>query len=265
MMGVLMHISPTLLDKWQAWQESENSWEEYYGQAEEPAYTLAQWDEKLERDLVDACNGVVTPSSRAADLGTCLNEALDCILLKVSSTRDDVKLSSHDGAITAVKDPNTFLFHVDDVVNLKSYVKDMTPQMLVSAEIETAHGTVQLYGYPDYFGGDTVIDLKTTSRYEGGKFRDKWQRYVYPYILDKLDLLDGYRQFEFLVCKVTDANQNNPFVEMQLYHEVYTDPLGGFENIIRGQVERFTEWFMECREKGIVGDRLIGERPINKQ
>ena len=64
---------------------------------------------------------------------------------------------------------------------------------------------------------------------------------------------------------MTDANQSNPFVEMQLYHEVYTDPLGGFENIIRGQVERFTEWFMESREKGIVGDRLIGERPINKQ
>ena len=122
-MSVLMHISPTLLDKFQGWQESESSWDEYYGQAEDPTCTLAQWDVKLEKDLIDACNGVFTPAGRAADLGTCLNEALDCVLIHVPSTRDDVKLSSADGTITAVMGANTFLFHADDIKNLKSYVE----------------------------------------------------------------------------------------------------------------------------------------------
>lgn len=259
-----MHMSPTLLDKFQAWQESESSWEEYYGQAESPSLSMAEWDEKLENDLIDACNGVVTPSSRAADLGTCLNEALDCVLLHQASTRDDVKLSSNDGIISAVKEPNTFLFHSDDVVNLKSHVLGCQPQILVSANIETCYGTVQLYGYPDYFKSDEVIDLKTTSRYEGGKFREKWQRYIYPYILNQLGMIDDYKQFTFLVCKVSGETKDNPFVELQLYNETYTDPLASFEDRIRGQVERFIEWFDDYHTKGIINDRLMGER-INKQ
>ena len=263
-MAVLMHLSPTLLDKFQAWQESESSWDEYYGQADSPAYSMAEWDEKLEKDLIDACNGVQQPSSRPADLGTCLNEALDCVLLKQASTRDDVKLSSKDGAITAVKEPYTFLFHTEDIINLKSHVLGCTPQILVSANIETCYGTVQLYGYPDYFKSDEVIDLKSTSRYEGGKFRDKWQRFIYPYILDKLGLINDYKQFTFLVCKCSGVTQANPFVEMQLYNETYTDPLASFEDRIRGQVERFIEWFNEYHSKGIINDRLMGERNSKK-
>lgn len=259
-MSVLMHISPTLIDKFQGWQESESSWDEYYGQADSPAYTLAEWDEKLEKDLIDACNGVFTPAGRAADLGTCLNEALDCVLLRVPSTRDDVKLSSADGSITAVMGANTFLFHSDDIKNLKSYVEGCTPQALVDATIDTCYGKVQLYGYPDYFKADTVIDLKSTSRYEGGKFRDKWQRYIYPYILNQRGLIPDYKQFTFLVCKLSGETQANPFIEMQLYNETYTDPLASFEEIIRGQLERFIEWFLEGRRQNIINDRLMGER-----
>lgn len=262
-MSVMLHVSPSLLDKFQDWQGSETSWEEYYGQSEEPKLSLTEWDEKLEQELIDACNGVEKPSSRAADLGTCLNEALDCILLGQPSTREDVVLSSTVGEIHAKKGENEFIFHTTDVVNLKSYVESCAPQKLVSACIETCYGTVQLYGYPDYFNynkGNVVIDLKTTSRYEAGKYRDKWQRFVYPYILDKQGLLDDYKAFLFLVCKVTGDNQYNPCVELQLFSEMYTDPLASFESRIRGQVERFTEWFMECRRKGIVNDRLIGER-----
>lgn len=259
-MSILMHLSPSILDKFQDWLGSETLWEEYYGQSEEPKLSLAEWDEKLEQDLIDACNGVETPSSRAADLGTCLNEALDCILLGLASTRDDVVLSSTVGEIHAKKGENEFIFHTSDVVNLKSYVETCTPQRLVSATIKTCYGDVQLYGYPDYFKSSVVIDLKTTSRYEAGKYRDKWQRFVYPYILDKQGLIDDYKAFLFLVCKVSGDNQNNPYVELQLYTETYTDPLASFEDRIRGQVERFTEWFMECRRKGLVNDRLIGER-----
>lgn len=260
MSNVLLHVSPTMLDKFQAWLESESSWEDYYGQSDEPKFSISEWDEKLEQDIIDACNGVETPSSRAADLGTCLNEALDCVLLNKASTRDDVKLTSDNDTVTAVIGENNFLFHKSDIINLKSYVSSCTPQSFVSAIIDTAYGPVQLYGYPDYFKADTVIDLKTTSRYESGKYRDKWQRYVYPYILDKNGLIPDYKQFDFLVCKVSGDNSYNPFVELQLYTETYTDPLPSFEQHIRCIVERFIEWFTQKYEQGIVNDRLLGER-----
>lgn len=264
-MDVLLHLSPTLLDKFQGWQESEKSWEEYYGQADEPAYSLSEWDEKLEKELIDACNGVVTPAGRAADLGTCLNEALDCVLLNVPSTRDDVKLRSSNGSITAIIGENKFLFHSDDIKNLKSYVDGCTPQAFVDASIDTSYGKVQLYGFPDYFKSDVVIDLKSTSRYEGGKFRDKWQRYIYPYILNQNGLIPDYRQFTFLVCKCSGETKENPFIEMQLYNETYTDPLASFEDIIRGQLERFIEWFLEGRRKNLINDRLMGKRQSNNK
>lgn len=263
-MNVLLHISPSVLDKFQAWLESESSWEEYYGQSDNPMFSLAEWDQKLEQELIDACNGVQTPSTRAANLGTCLNEALDCLLLGVKSTRDDVHLESTLGEIHAKKDDDTFLFHTSDVINLKSYVENSTPQRLVSATIKTDYGDVQLYGYPDYFTAKDVIDLKTTGRYEAGKFRDKWQRYIYPYILDKNRLVPEYRSFIFLVCKVTGDNKYNPMTELELYTETYTDPLASFEIIIRNQVERFIEWWMQKSKEGIVNSYLKGER-INKK
>lgn len=263
-MSILLHVSPSVLDKFQAWLESESSWEEYYGQSENPPFSLAEWDQKLEQELVDACNGVQSPSTRAANLGTCLNEALDCILLGVSSTREDVQLESSVGEIHAKKDLDSFRFHTTDVINLKSYVENCTPQKLVSATINTDYGEVQLYGYPDYFTSAVVTDLKTTSRYEGGKFRDKWQRYVYPYILDKNGLIPDYKNFTFLVCKVSGDNKYNPFVELELFKETYTDPLASFESIIRGHVERFIEWWMHKSKEGVVNSYLKGERTNKK-
>lgn len=256
-----MHISPTLLDKYQDWQESEISWENYYGKNEDPSVSLAEWDEKLEQQLIDACNGVETPSSRPADLGTCLNEAVDCILLDVPSTRDDVKLSSEIIlTIVAEKGNNKFYFHKEDVVNLASYVEDCKAQEFVSTFIDTKYGTIQLYGYPDYYNDTIVTDLKTTSYYESGKFYDKWQRYIYPYILSKSGKIKNYKAFEFLVCKVSGETAQNPYVELTLYKETYTDPLASFETHIRTGLERFYEWFIDYHKKGIINNRLLGLR-----
>lgn len=269
MADTILHISPTLLDKFQAWQESECLWNEYYGQSESPAYSLQDWDAKLEQELIDACNGVETESSRAADLGTCLNEAVDCILLRTSSTRGDVFLSSgHDGkndlgeCVFAVKGENRFMFHAQDVRNLATHFAGCVPQDYVTADIDTQYGKVQLYGYPDYYNPSTgeVIDLKTTRRYEWGKFRYKWQRLVYPYILRKSGRLATYKDFTFAVCKVSGDNDYNHWTELEMVRETYTDPVEGMGAVIRWAVERFCEWYEIQRKNGTCNDRLLGRR-----
>lgn len=257
------HISPTLLDKFQAWQESESSWEEYYGSSEEPSVTLDEWDIRLENDLIAAVNGDKMPPSEAADLGTCLNEIVDCIVLGEGKTRDDVEISLEGGdGIKARKGENEYLFHKEDMRNLASWLKGYVPQEYASAEIETYYGKVQLYGYPDYYSREegVVIDLKSTKRYEAGKFRYKWQRYIYPYILTKSGKMDMYMMFRFMVCKVSGGNTRNPWVELEMVNEDYTDPIMGMEDAIRGTVEQFIRWYRMAMEKGLCTDRLVGER-----
>lgn len=265
-MSAFLHVSPSVLDKYQAWMDAENSWEDYYGDQETPSVSITDWEKKLEDELIDACNGVETPSSRAADLGTCLNEAVDCVLLNMPCQREDIKIwqTDVDGnrSLVIEKTPNTFMFHPDDVEALATHVKGCTPQKMVSAYLSTNYGVVQLYGYPDYFDNTRVIDLKTTSRYDYGKFRYKWQRYVYPYILDRNGLIPDYERFDFLVCKVTGDTKRNPFVELQLYYETYTDPLPPFEEKIRTFVESFCSWFTRKHEAGIVNEKLLGNRLI---
>lgn len=266
---VKYHVSPTVLDRFQAWQESESSWDMLYGDSEDPKYTLAEWDEKLEQELIDAVNGVEGEVSRSADLGTCLNEIVDCIILNRQSTRDDVFLQSMDVAVgdgafercvVAVKGENKFMFHRDDVVNLASWVKGYVPQDYVSAPIGTRYGEVELYGYPDYYAGSVCVDLKTTRRYEFGKFRYKWQRYVYPYILERSGKMDECVRFDFLVCVVGGDNGRNPFVELTMYRETYTDTVKEMESDIVGVCERFVEWYECAMEAGVCGGRLVGER-----
>ena len=46
----------------------------------------------------------------------------------------------------------------------------------MSAVIPTRYGDVELYGYIDELVRDTVYDIKTTSKYDFGKYEHGWQR-----------------------------------------------------------------------------------------
>lgn len=272
MSDIVAHVSPSILDKYLSMLDADYSWDKYYGMSDEPAITQDDWRDKLYNELVDAVNVVVTPSTPAADLGTCLNEALDCILLGKRSTRDDVVLSSgqagHDGTLDlgecvfAVKGENKFMFHREDVVNLATHVKGMIPQDFVSANLQTEMGQIQLYGYPDYYDpkSGVVVDLKTTKNYESGKYDRYMQRYVYPYILTQSGKMEKYKHFNFLVCKVTGNSRYNPFVELELFNETYTDPLIRLTPWLEGVVLGFMMWYEGMMKKGLCNDRLCGER-----
>lgn len=272
MSEIAFHVSPSILDKYMSMLDADQSWEHFYGMSEEPSVSLDEWRDKMLKELVDAVNGVVTPSSPAADLGTCLNEAVDCILLGQRSTRDDVVLQSgqagHDGThdmgecVFAVKGENKFMFHAEDVVNLATHVRGMTPQELVSETIQTNMGCVQLYGYPDYYDPKSgiVVDLKTTKNYESGKYANYMQRYVYPYILTMSGKIERYRHFNFLVCKVTGNNKSNPFVELELFNETYTEPMLTIYQKLAEVVGGFVSWYDNMMYRGVCNDRLCGER-----
>lgn len=209
------NIYATLLDAWQDYQQCDEIWEQYWGASDSPSISLNEYRERCKQEFIDKCNRKEF-TSVVADRGTAFNDLIDRIIM--ARRNDSVPPKVHeDGKYHAyVMDRTTglpkwktpFKFDADVVNALADEFSKAQPQFYLSGEIGTLYGNVRLYGYADYITYDGVVDLKTTTSYEFPKFRDKWQRIVYPYLMDGSSDYFNYKVVLFTPVKVTEEEKN---------------------------------------------------------
>lgn len=262
-------IYPSLLDKFSMYLASDEEFESFFNIDADGEYkqSAEEIEARLEQELIDAINRVKTPPTEAADAGTVLNEIIDRLILGQKEGRSDVE--AHSSKVFVTRDGETlpmpciygfmdgfqFCFDLDLCKELRDYLSDAIPQCRVEAVLPTKYGNVLLYGYADYVCMDRVIDLKTTSVYDFGKFGDRSQKEVYPYCLFKSGEMTEVNEFEYLVCK-WKKSVNAPW-RAEIYKETYSIDMERLEESLRGRVETFVE-FLERNRHRITDRKIFG-------
>lgn len=285
-------IYPSLLDKFQALLDSEVEADSFYNtdsETGEQKLTADEIADRHERELLDTINRVPREPSEAADKGTCFNEVVDCIIEHRKSSRDDVKITTiKEGeyvyeirgdsgkeidkqllsdeltkigkhCILALMDGFHFYFDIPLCKEVAAMFKGAVCQHLCRATIETAYGTVELYGYADEIVRDKVHDLKTTSSYTFGKFERAWQKDVYPYCLVASGEMDEVKEFEYTVVKFKGGTSRTPLITGDIYQEAYTYNHEAATVRLRQMLERFIEWLEANRHK-ITDKKIFNEQ-----
>jgi hypothetical protein len=125
----------------------------------------------------------------------------------------------------------------------------------VSAILPTRYGDVQLYGYVDEIVKDTVYDIKTTTRYEFGKYGKGWQRHAYPYCLIESGMMSSVKAFEFTAYKLTGGTSRTPLISGVQYPEYYAYSHEESRQLLADHCEAFIEFLEANRE--LITDKKI--------
>lgn len=136
-------------------------------------YQADEWSADPEKNFIDKINRV--PISEPASLkrvskGSALNDGIDNLL---KSKTIEVSQSC------------SFSVNGFDFDFPKHIVNDLLQRFsnsIIQPYFESQIRDVLHYGYGDYLREDEIIDLKTTSKYEIGKYNKSMQRFVYPLI-----------------------------------------------------------------------------------
>lgn len=240
----------TLLDAFQSWLSSSEIYQEYWGFSEDPAKTEDEFEKSQLESLLNRINRVPMKweDSEAADRGTAFNEAVDCILMHRKSDKMELISNKESRVITAKYNNRMFIFPLDLIMEFVSYYKGGTCQVFTEATIDTRYGTVLLYGYIDELLALSVHDIKTTSKYKAGKFRNNWQHIVYPYCLNKNG--NPVNDFEYNVAVLGTNNTYQTFTEHYHYRPEAHDTL------LVNHIEHFIN-FLEINKKLITDKKIF--------
>ena len=242
---VRFNIYPSILDAFQGYLDSSEVYQKYYGMSEEPVMSEEEFSDKQYEELINRINRIPF-ESEAADKGTAFNEVIDCLVLNKPSTHEKItwlRSNKETGMFECRFNNRDFLFPITLCLEIAQYYNGAIPQVLVSSDLQTKYGTVNLYGYIDYLLPFTACDLKTTSKYEVGKYRKSWQRFVYLYCLNKSG--NKINEFEF---NATDFKAT--FTELYTYNDAE------YEKALTDICERFIE-FMFMNEELITDKKII--------
>lgn len=281
-------FTPSLLDAFTTYLDSEALYEKFFGHSEEPSLTYQEYEAQKFQELIGRLNRVPF-ESEAASKGSCLNEVVDCIVMKKRSTRDDVVVKTltsfeklheegawdavenkplyYDRWFEAIKQPciyakngnYEFYFDIAFCKSLGEYFKDSLCQIYTEAPIDTKYGKVLLYGYPDYVRGNKVYDLKTTSKYEFGKYSKYWQQHVYPYTLIESGKCTEIDAFEFTAFQMRGGTSRSPLISGDMYQEEYTYDHHRSGSLLRGICEQFSDFLIYNRSL-ITDTKVFGGR-----
>ncbi len=159
-------IYPSLLDGFQYWLDSEGG---------------------DDQEMIDKINRVRTPPSDAQLRGSAFEQVMDTYQKSVKWATD---YRVHDIFVDA-----------PIIKKMVERVQGGVAQVLLSSEVNTSHGLVEVYGYADFVRGPEVIDVKTTGNYELGKYLLSHQRPVYLEAVKHM----GIHNFTFLVTDFKDV------------------------------------------------------------
>lgn len=262
-------LTPSLLNKFQDLLDADKLWEKFYGNADEPSVSREDYYAKCEKEMLDACNRVPF-SSEAASKGTALNEIVDCILDNRPQREDmvirriydqevpDKKILSpeHLVGLHAELEGYSFDFDIDLVRRLTSYFHDCICQHRCEAIFDTSYGPVILYGDADYIRKDIVYDLKTTSKFDYGKFADGWQKHLYPYCLLESGELQTVSAFEYTVVPWAKGGS---LETGEIFREWYDYSHESSKDALRSIIEPFLSW-IEAHRQLITHPRIFNQQ-----
>lgn len=289
---------PTLLDKFQTfldttaedyfYQDEDGKWHKNYSEAEDAFhYSQEEVDALLKQELLDAINRVPHEPSEPASKGTALNEIVDCIIHNKKSDNKNILIKSLKGVdvkrefgctdevgkpiyydywfehikvpcIFAEIDGFSFYFDKDFCKSIAEYFKGSLSQVFTSATIDTEFGEVELYGYIDELRENKVFDLKTTSRYEFGKYSKYWQRHIYPYTLIESGACTEINSFEFTAYVLKGGTSRTPLITGVQYAEVYQYNHEQSKMLLKNICERFCQ-FLEDNRDLITNKKIFNE------
>lgn len=288
----------TLLDKFQTYldtqaedyfyQDEEGKWHKNYSETEDTLhFSQEEVDALLKQELLDAINRVPHEPSEAASKGTALNEIVDCIIHNRKSDNKNILIKSLKGidvkrefgctdevgkpvyydywfehikvpCIYAEIDGFSFYFDKDFCKSIAEYFKGSLSQVFTSATLNTEFGEVELYGYIDELRENKVFDLKTTSRYEFGKYAKYWQRHAYPYTLIESGMCTEINSFEFTAYALKGGTSRTPLITGVQYPEIYQYNHEQSKVLLKEICERFCE-FLEGNRSLITNKKIFNE------
>jgi hypothetical protein len=263
-MSAKYKIYPSLLDKFQSFLDADQATEEWWNLDSEGEYKLTadEMSDKLEQELLDAVNRVPHEPIEAADKGTCFNEVIDCLISHRKCEYEGMDIQSGELAgnrvITAKLNGFEFNYDFGLCREIADSLKGAISQHECRAILPTKYGDVELYGYADEIVGDEVVDIKTTSRYDFGKFSKGWQKYVYPYCLVESGEVAGVSGFEYLVVVWKGGTSRTPVLSANIYEEYYTYDHAKSKASLTMICERFIEWLENNRHK-ITDKKIFAE------
>jgi hypothetical protein len=252
---VKYRIYPSLLDKFQRYIDSEIEAESFRNIDDETGEyrrSPGEIEAQNRRELIDAINRIPF-ESEAADRGTAFNEIVDCLIHsrkksgneKISELESDRENNKIDVKINGFR----FSFDLEFCREASRYFNDATSQIHVSAILPTSCGDVELYGYVDEIKKDIVYDIKTTSKYEFGKYEKGWQRHAYPYCLIESGMIDSIKAFEFTVYQLRGGTSRTPLISGVQFPEYYTYSHEKSKQLLIGHCEAFIRFLEANREE----------------
>jgi hypothetical protein len=267
-------IYPSLLDKFQSLIDYELECEEAWNIVSENAHKQGKHldkevgdyilspDEmytKIEAELIDMINRVDGIPSEAADKGTCFNEIIDCLIENRKSSNPDInirseKIDNGTTAIFATLNGFSFAFDADFCKEVAKCFKGALTQYLCRANILTKYGDVEIYGYIDEYLPARIVDIKTTSYYNFGKFERKWQRYAYPYCVIESGASTQIDEFEYYVVQ---WNKSAQLLSGTIHREIYSYKHRHATERLREHIEHFL-WWLNTRRQFITNPRIFG-------
>lgn len=235
-MKVDYKVYATLLDSFMDYQDSDAIYDKYWGWSENPPHTPEEFHQLQFQGLIDKINRVPF-DSEAADKGTAFNEVVDCMIEHRKSEKVEInKILWNEEHLDRIINGNTpfpitkkhytstviginakynnreFVFNINLLREFANYYKGALTQQYVEAVIHTSKGNVLIYGYIDELMPTSVHDIKTTSQYYVGKFKNHSQHLVYPYCL--IQSGNDIKTFEYNVATIGVNNY-------QTYTETY--------------------------------------------
>ena len=237
---------PSILDKFDSYLNSSKIYHQYYGFSEEPKVTEEEFEQEQFQSLINSINRVpiAWEDTEAMDRGTAFNEVVDCLIDNRKSDKMQISSNKETGTISAAYNNRTFQFPIALCKEFAEYLKGALTQQFTDGYLQTKYGTVYLYGYIDQLMPFKVVDIKTTAQYNAFKYRDNWQKVVYPFCLNHNG--NHINEFEFLV---TDLK--NSWTENYNYNEEKDLP-----ELIE-HCERFIE-FLEQNKTLITNKKIYG-------
>lgn len=264
MSNIRYKIYPSLLDKFQSFLDTDIAVEEWWNLDSEGEYreTADEMSDRLEKELLDAVNRVPHEPIEAADKGTCFNEIIDCLVAhrKCEYEGMDVQSGEVAGNRVITAKLNGFTFHYDAELcktTAKCFANAIS-QHRCEAVLATKYGDVELYGYADEIMGDVVYDIKTTGRYDFGKYAKGWQKHVYPYCLVESGEVKDVQAFVYDVYVWKGGSSRTPVLTAMWYPELYKYDHQKSTVALKNMCERFIEW-LEAHREQITDKKIFAE------
>ncbi len=233
----------TLLDAFQRYLDAESIYEKYFNEK----MSFAEYEAQAKQELIDKINRVPF-DSEAADKGTAFNELVDVLAHRIIS--DKITFTEEKGIYTVKHKDRIFNFDKAICETVSKKIQGAIPQYFCSADLNVGDNIVNLYGYIDEVKEFTIIDIKTTAKYQAFKFRNNWQHVVYPFCLSKSGI--NIETFVYLVVEMSGKNVN-------IHEEIYNYNFSNDISRLYTMCENFI-LFLETNRNLITDKKIFNEK-----